>query len=74
MKILQTSCQIGFFGADYKCTVMTLSSGASLRKGVWVQVPSSAPYYTDKKDIMPTKGCTKPFVGINLLKNRNHHS
>ena len=26
--------------------------------------------FTDKKDIMPTNGCTKPFVGINLIKNR----
>ena len=30
-----------------------------------------APRNIDKKDIMPTKGCTKPFVGINLVKNRN---
>ena len=26
--------------------------------------------YCDQKDIMPTKGCTKPFVGINLVKNK----
>ena len=26
----------------------------------------------DKKDIMPTNGSAKPFVGINLAKNRIH--
>jgi hypothetical protein len=26
------------------------------------------PFYCDKKDIMPTNGCTKLFVGINLVK------
>jgi len=26
--------------------------------------------YCDQKDIMPTNGCTKLFVGINLVKNR----
>ena len=27
-------------------------------------------YKSNQKDIMPTKGYTKPFVGINLVKNR----
>ena len=26
---------------------------------------------TDKKDIMPTNGCAKPFVGINLAKKQD---
>ena len=49
-----------------------LASGASVRKDVWVQIPPPAPWNTDKKDIMPTNGGTKPFVGINLAKNRIH--
>ena len=49
-----------------------LASGASDRKVMWVQVPSPAPTNVDKKDIMPANGCTKPFAGINLAKNRIH--
>ena len=41
-------------------------------KGSRVQITSSRPTNIDKKDIMPTNGCTKPFVGINLIKNRIH--
>ena len=40
--------------------------------GVRVQVPPPAPTNVDKKDIMPTNGCAKPLVGINLVKNRIH--
>lgn len=32
--------------------------------------PPSAPTKCYQKDIMPTNGVTKPFVGINLVKNR----
>ena len=39
-------------------------------KGSRVRVTSLRPSFTDKKDIMPTNGCIKPFVGINLVKNR----
>ncbi len=49
-----------------------LASGASVRKDVWVQIPPPAPTNIDKKDIMPTNGSAKPFVGINLAKNRIH--
>ena len=56
--------------ADVAESADALASGASPRKGVWVQVPSSAPCKSNQKDIMPTNGCTKPFVGINLVKNR----
>ena len=38
----------------------------------WVQIPSPRPTNCYQKDIMPTNGCTKPFVGINLAKNRIH--
>ena len=49
-----------------------LASGASVRKDVWVQIPPPAPTNCYQKDIMPTNGSAKPFVGINLAKNRIH--
>ena len=36
----------------------------------WVQIPSPRPTKCYQKDIMPTNGYVKPFVGINLAKNR----
>ena len=41
-------------------------------KGSRVRVTSLRPTFIGKKDIMPTNGCTKPFVGMNLAKNRIH--
>ncbi|MCI8605066.1 MAG: hypothetical protein HFE79_13140 [Ruminiclostridium sp.] len=35
-----------------------------------VQITSSRPTNCYQKDIMPTNGSAKPFVGINLAKNR----
>ena len=40
--------------------------------GMRVQVPPPAPTNCYQKDVMPTNGYTKPFVGINLAKNRIH--
>ena len=37
-----------------------------------VRVTSLRPTNCYQKDIMPTNGYTKPFVGINLAKNRIH--
>lgn len=50
-------------------TIMTLPSGASLRKEVWVQVPSPAPYLWNKKDVHPLKPVSTGFFGILGAKN-----
>ena len=70
-----------FLGQDIGRRLKILNAGVSeladetdsksvIRKGVWVRVPPPAPTNIDKKDIMPTNGLGKPFVGINLMKNR----
>lgn len=41
-------------------------------KNMQVQALSPVPTNCYQKDIMPTNGYTKPFVGINLAKNRIH--
>ncbi len=64
------------FGALFHAAVAKQADARDLKslgvKSVPVQVRSAAPTNVYKKDIMPTNGCTKPFVGINLTKNRNH--
>ena len=39
-----------------------------------VQIPRSPPTNCYKKDVMPTNGCIKPFVGINFVKKQSLRS
>ncbi len=41
-----------------------------LRFASVVRIHPRPPFYHYKKDIMPTNGLVKPFVGINLAKNK----
>ncbi len=50
--------------------VKWLSNGTKCNFGV-VQSLSLRPTNCYQKDIVPTNGCTKPFVGINLVKKGN---
>ena len=53
----------GHNGADSKSV-----SGATRS---WVRIPPLPPTNCYQKDFMPTNGGTKPFVGINLVKNKS---
>ena len=71
---------LAFFSSilyDYFCSAGmaeladALASGASDRKVVWVQVPSPAPYSTDKIDESAKKPVVTGFFDTQMAKKRS---
>ena len=54
--------------ADVAELADALASGASDRKVVWVQVPSSAPYWCNEIDIVPEKLAFASFFDVLRIK------